>query len=30
MEVPMVSSRGTADARSLGVEPRRMAEVLVG
>jgi uncharacterized protein YbjT (DUF2867 family) len=28
MEVPMVSSRGTADAEALGVEPRRMAEVL--
>ena len=28
MEVPMVSERGTADAESLGVEPRRMAEVL--
>jgi uncharacterized protein YbjT (DUF2867 family) len=30
MEVPMVSERGTADARELGVEPRRMAEVLAG
>ena len=28
MEVPMVSERGTADVRELGVEPRRMAEVL--
>lgn len=28
MEVPMVSERGTADARELGVEPRRMGEVL--
>jgi uncharacterized protein YbjT (DUF2867 family) len=28
MEVSMVSERGTADARSLGVEPRRMGEVL--
>ena len=28
MEVPMISERGTADARELGVEPRRMAEVL--
>jgi NADH dehydrogenase len=28
MEVPMVSERGTADAEALGVEPRRMAEVL--
>ncbi len=28
MEVPMVSERGTADAESLGVQPRRMAEVL--
>ena len=28
MEVPMVSERGTADAEELGVEPRRMAEVL--
>jgi len=30
MEVPMVSERGTADARELGVEPSRMAEVLAG
>jgi len=30
MEVPMVSERGSADAESLGVEPRRMAEVLGG
>jgi uncharacterized protein YbjT (DUF2867 family) len=30
MEVPMVAERGTADVRSLGVEPRRMAEVLGG
>jgi NADH dehydrogenase len=28
MEVPMVSERGTADAKSLGVEPRRMIDVL--
>jgi len=28
MEVPMVSERGTADAEALGVEPRRMADVL--
>ena len=28
MEVPMVSERGDADVRSLGVEPRRMADVL--
>ena len=28
MEVPMVSERGTADAKSLGVAPRRMANVL--
>jgi uncharacterized protein YbjT (DUF2867 family) len=28
MEVPMVSERGDADVRELGVEPRRMAEVL--
>jgi uncharacterized protein YbjT (DUF2867 family) len=28
MEVPMVSERGPADAEELGVEPRRMAEVL--
>jgi NADH dehydrogenase len=28
MEVPMLSERGTADAESLGVEPRRMADVL--
>ncbi len=30
MEVPMVSERGPQDARQLGVEPRRMAEVLGG
>ena len=30
MEVPMVSSAGDADARALGVEPRRMVEVLGG
>ncbi len=30
MEVPMISERGTADAESLGVVPRRMAEVLEG
>jgi uncharacterized protein YbjT (DUF2867 family) len=28
MEVPMLSERGTADARALGVEPRRMEDVL--
>jgi uncharacterized protein YbjT (DUF2867 family) len=28
MEVPMVSERGSADAESLGVTPRRMEEVL--
>ena len=28
MEVPMTSERGSQDARSLGVEPRPMAEVL--
>jgi uncharacterized protein YbjT (DUF2867 family) len=28
MEVPMVSERGTADAQELGVDPRRMADVL--
>ena len=28
MEVPMVAARGPADARALGVEPRRMADVL--
>jgi uncharacterized protein YbjT (DUF2867 family) len=28
MEVPMTSERGTADAESLGVTPRRMADVL--
>jgi len=28
MEVPMVSERGPADAESLGVEPRRMIDVL--
>ena len=28
MEVPMVTPRGTQDAEALGVEPRRMAEVL--
>ena len=30
MEVPMVSSAGDADAQALGVEPRRMVEVLGG
>jgi uncharacterized protein YbjT (DUF2867 family) len=30
MEVPMVSERGTADAESLGVEPRPMPSVLGG
>jgi uncharacterized protein YbjT (DUF2867 family) len=28
MEVSMVSARGTADAQALGVEPRRMSDVL--
>jgi NADH dehydrogenase len=28
MEVPMVSERGTADVEALGVEPRRMGDVL--
>ena len=28
MEVPMVSERGAADPRKLGVEPKRMEEVL--
>jgi uncharacterized protein YbjT (DUF2867 family) len=28
LEVPMVSERGTADAESLGVSPKRMADVL--
>jgi NADH dehydrogenase len=28
MEVPMVSSRGVADAKALGVDPRRMIDVL--
>jgi len=28
MEVPMLSRRGTADAEELGVEPRRMGDVL--
>jgi NADH dehydrogenase len=28
MEVPMTTDRGTADAKALGVEPRRMSEVL--
>jgi uncharacterized protein YbjT (DUF2867 family) len=30
MEIPMVSERGTADAQALGVEPRRMSDVLEG
>jgi NADH dehydrogenase len=30
MEVPMISERGTADAEALGVEPRRMIDVLEG
>jgi NADH dehydrogenase len=30
MEVPMVSARGTADVQALGVEPRRMSDVLEG
>ena len=28
MEVPMVTAAGTRDVRSLGVEPKRMVEVL--
>jgi hypothetical protein len=28
MEVSMTSKRGTADAQALGVEPRRMSDVL--
>jgi hypothetical protein len=28
MEVGMVSERGVADAQALGVEPRRMSDVL--
>jgi uncharacterized protein YbjT (DUF2867 family) len=28
MEVPMISERGAADAQALGVEPRRMSDVL--
>jgi uncharacterized protein YbjT (DUF2867 family) len=30
MEVPMISSRGPADARTLGVAPQRMVDVLRG
>ncbi len=30
MEVPMVAANGPADVRALGVEPRRMADVLAG
>jgi uncharacterized protein YbjT (DUF2867 family) len=30
MEVSMVSERGTADAQALGIEPRRMSDVLEG
>ena len=30
MEVPMVSERGDADVRALGVQPRAMASVLAG
>ncbi len=30
MEIPMTSERGTADAQALGVEPRRMSDVLEG
>jgi uncharacterized protein YbjT (DUF2867 family) len=30
MEIPMESERGTADAQALGVEPRRMSDVLEG
>jgi hypothetical protein len=28
MEVPMISERGTTDAEELGIEPRRMGDVL--
>jgi hypothetical protein len=28
MEVSMTSERGTADAEELGIEPRRMGDVL--
>ena len=28
LEVPMISERGTADAEALGVDPKRMADVL--
>jgi hypothetical protein len=28
MEIPMLTSRGTADANTLGVDPRPMGEVL--
>jgi NADH dehydrogenase len=30
MEIPMTSERGTADAQALGVEPRKMSDVLAG
>jgi uncharacterized protein YbjT (DUF2867 family) len=30
LEVPMVSDRGDADVRALGVEPKRMSDVLAG
>jgi NADH dehydrogenase len=30
MEVPMVGANGPADVRALGIEPKRMAEVLAG
>jgi hypothetical protein len=30
MEVGMVAANGPADVRALGVEPRRMADVLAG
>ena len=30
LEVPMISERGDADVRSLGVEPKRMQDVLGG
>jgi uncharacterized protein YbjT (DUF2867 family) len=30
MEVAMVAAHGAADVRALGVEPRRMADVLAG
>jgi uncharacterized protein YbjT (DUF2867 family) len=30
MEIPMISERGAADVQALGVEPRRMSDVLEG